>query len=126
MDIDKIAHAVGEVLRGAPLSDLHLAPRAVHIQEHEQVRGPVAPVLAVVAFDLTRLGRDRLTCLANQLDWALVEADDRALSIGSFGIEIKHVLHAGHVIGIDLRNAPHVLAPRLEMVLSQAPTHRLA
>jgi hypothetical protein len=36
MDVSEIAHADCEVLGGAPLGDLHLAPGAVHVQEHEQ------------------------------------------------------------------------------------------
>ena len=47
----------GAVLRGAPFGDLHLAPRAVRVEEHEQVRSPVALVFAVVALKLTRLGQ---------------------------------------------------------------------
>src|SRR5262249_14461955 len=46
--------------------------------------------------------------------------------LGLLGIEVEHVLHAGDVIGIDLRNAPHVLAPRLEVIFGQTPAHRLA
>src|SRR5208283_6150925 len=56
MDIGEVAHADGEVFRGAPFGDLELAPVAVHIQEHEQVRGSVAFIFAVVALDLPRLG----------------------------------------------------------------------
>ena len=111
---------------GAPFGDLHLAPGAVHIQEHEQVRGSVAFIFAVVALDLPRLGRDRPADLADELDRALVEADHRALGIGRFGIKIEHVLHTGDIVGVDLRNAPHVLAPWLEVIFGQAPTHRLA
>lgn len=36
------------------------------------------------------------------------------------GIEVEHILHAGDVLGVDLGDAPHVLLPRLEMVLGQA------
>ena len=32
-------------------------------------------------------------------------------------------LHPGNVFGIDLRNAPHVLAPWLQVVFGQAPAH---
>ena len=91
-----------------------------------RVRGPVALVFAVVALKLTRLGRDRLAHLADELDRALVEADHRPLWVGRLGVEIEHVLHAGDVIGVDLGNAPHLLAPRLEIVLGQAVAHRFA
>ena len=51
---------------------------------------------------------------------------DRVLRIGCFGIEVEHILHAGDVFGIDLRNTPHVLAPGLEVVFGQTPAHSLA
>src|SRR4051794_35643004 len=35
-------------------------------------------------------------------------------------------LHARDVRAIDLRHAPHFLAPRLEFILGQAPAHGLA
>jgi hypothetical protein len=34
--------------------------------------------------------------LADELNGALVETNDRARRIGRLGIEIEHVLHAGH------------------------------
>ena len=105
---------------------LTLRQGRLRIEEDEQIGGAVAPILAVVALDLPGLGRDRLAHLADELDRALVEADHRPLRVGRFGIEIEHILHAGDVVGVDLRNAPHLLAPRLEIVLGQAPAHRLA
>ena len=106
--------------------DLDLAPRPVRVEEDEEIDGAVAAVLVIVAFKPARLGRDRLAHLADELDRALVEADHRPLWIGRFGIEIEHVFHAGDILAIDLGNAPHVLAPGLEIVLGQPPAHRLA
>ena len=83
------------------------------VKEDEQVGGSVALILAVIALELARLGRDRLADLANELDRALVEADHPAFRIEQFGIEIKHILHPSDVFGIDPRYAPHVLAPGL-------------
>jgi hypothetical protein len=51
-----------------------------------------APVLAIAALDLPRCGRNRLAHLADELDWALVEADHRAFRIGHFGVEIEHIV----------------------------------
>src|SRR5512135_3687025 len=73
-------------------------------------------LLEVVALKLTRPGRDRRANLADQLDRALVEADHRPFGIGRFGIEIEHILHPGDVFGVDLRDAPHILAPGLQVV----------
>src|SRR3954453_6254739 len=85
-----------------------------------------APVLVIDPLQPSGGGRNGLAHLANQLNGALVEADHRARRIGRLGVEIKHILHAGHVLAIDLRHAPHLLAPRLELVLGQAPAHGLA
>src|SRR5258708_28599571 len=95
------------------------------VEEDEQIGRAVALVLAVVALDLPRLGRDRLAHLADELGRALVEADDRALRIGRFGVEVEDILHAGDVFAIPLWNAPHVLAPRLEGPFSQPPRPRI-
>ena len=103
-----------------------LTLRQVGVEEDEQIGRAVALVLAVVALDLPRLGRDRLAHLADELGRALIEADDRALRIGRFGIEVEYILHAGDVFGIHLWNAPHVLAPRFDLVFSQSPAHGIA
>src|SRR6266702_42010 len=70
-------------------------------------------------------GWDRLADLANELGRALIKTDDRTLWIGLFGIEIEHILHAGDVFAIDLRDAPHVLVPGLQIIVGQTPTHGL-
>jgi hypothetical protein len=124
--VREFAHAGGEVDGGTAVGDFDLAPRSMHVEEDEQVGGPVAFILAVVALKLTRLGLDWRTHLADELDRALVETDHWALRIGLFGIEVEHILHAGDELAVDLRNAPHVLAPGLELVFSQAPPHGLA
>lgn len=125
MAIGEIAHTVGKI-GGAPLGDCHLAPGSVSVEEDEQIGGAVAPVFVVVALQPSRCGRDRLAHLADELRRAFVEAHDRPLRIGRLGIEVEHILHARDILRIDLRDAPHVLAPGLEVVLGQAPAHRLA
>src|SRR5258707_222518 len=126
MDIDELAHALSVVFCGSALSDFDLTPRSMHVEEDEQVGRSIALILAVVALDLARRGRDRLAYLADELGRALVETDHRALRIERFRIEVEHILHAGDVFGIDLRNAPHVPAPRLEVVFGQPPAHGFA
>src|ERR1700674_4716710 len=53
IDIDQLAHALGEVLVGAPVGDLHPAPGAVGVEEDEQIDGAVAAIFAVVALKPT-------------------------------------------------------------------------
>src|SRR5262245_478750 len=103
--------------------DFDLAPGPMHVEEDEQVGGAVALILAVVALQLPRLGLDGLANLADELGRAFVETDHRARPIRLLSIEVEHILHAGDELAIDLRDAPHVLAPGLELVLRQAPTH---
>ena len=82
MVFDEFGHADGEVDRRALVGDFHLAPGTVGVEEHEQIGGSVAPVLAVAALDPPRLRRDRRARLADQLDpvmHACQRAVDRAL-----------------------------------------------
>src|SRR5258708_26919297 len=57
--IDEITHAFGEVAGGAAVGDLDRAPGLVRIEEDEQVSRAIAAILAVVALELARRGRDR-------------------------------------------------------------------
>ena len=86
MDLGEFAHALGVVLCRPPLGDLDLTPRPMHVDTDEEIDGAVAAVLAIVTFELTRLGRDGLAHLTDELDRALVEADHRQLGIGRFGV----------------------------------------
>src|SRR5208337_1797433 len=103
VNVSEFTHTGGEVDRSPALGNFDLAPGPMDVKEDEQVGGSVALILAVIALELTRLGRDRPADLANELDRALVEADHRAFRIEQFGIEIKHILHPGDVFGIDPR-----------------------
>ena len=87
---------------------------------------PLRRMLVIVALALSRLGWDRLTHLADELDRGLVEADQRPIEVRRLGVEIEHILHAGDVFAVDTGNAPHVPAPRLEVVFGQPAAHGLA
>jgi hypothetical protein len=83
------------------------------VDEHEQISGSIAPIFAVSA-----LAGPAWPGSA----WALVEANHWPVRIGYFGIQIEHVPHPGDAFSIDLGDAPHVLAPWLQVVFGQAPT----
>src|SRR5882757_4832 len=123
MDIDELAHAVGVIFCRPPLGDLDLAPGPMDVDADEQIDGAVAAVLTIVAFELARFGRDRLSHLADELDRALVEADHRPVGIGCFGIEVEYVFHAGDIFAIDLWNAPHILTPAFGLALFDPITY---
>jgi len=81
---------------------------------------PFAAILVIEAFRPSRCGRDRLTRFADAWGGAFIEADRRPLRVRLLGIEVEHILHASDGLGVDLGDAPHILPPRLEMVLGQA------
>src|SRR3954452_4869059 len=56
MNIRQIAHAGGKILRRSLLGDLHMPPRLVRIEEHEQISGAVALVFVIISLRLTRPG----------------------------------------------------------------------
>jgi hypothetical protein len=90
MDIDEVAHAVGIIFCRSALGDFDLAPGTMDVEEDEEIDRAVATILVIVTFEPARLGRNRLTRLADELHRAFVEAHHRPLGIGRFGIEIKH------------------------------------
>ena len=58
VDIDEFAHAKGEVVSGAPISDLDPAPRAMGVKEDEEIDGAVAAIFVIAALGPSRRGRD--------------------------------------------------------------------
>ena len=98
----------------------------MRVEEDKEINRPIAPVFAIIAFRLAQLGRNRLANLADELMRAFIKAYDGSLWIMPFGVEVEHVFHPGDIDSIDLRDAPHVPAPGLEIILGQAPADGLA
>src|SRR6202166_2385852 len=94
MDIDEVAHAVGIIFCRSALSDFDLAPGTMDVEEDEEIDRAVATILVIVTFEPARLGRNRLTRLADELHRAFVEAHHRPLGIGRFGIEVESSMRA--------------------------------
>lgn len=124
MDVNEVAHTLGIVFCCSPLSDFDLAPGTMHVEENEEIDRAIATILVIVTVEPAGLDRDGLTCLADELHRAFVEAHHRPLGIGRLGVEVEDILHAGDVFAIDLRNAPHVFAPGFEVILGQASPNR--
>jgi len=123
--IDELPHALGEVDARTLIGDLGMAPGLVHVDEHEDVRGAIAYVLVVDACRFARFGTDRNPFFADQLPRGLIEAHDGSQRIWRLSVQIEDVLHAGHVLAVDRRNAPHLLPPRLQVDLRKAAPDRV-
>ena len=114
VDIHELAHAQRELCAVRRSVTLDPAPGPVRVHDHEQVhravrRDPNRPA---------RPARARpgwAGAPGRSADWAFIKAHHRALRIGRLGVKIKHVLHTGDVVAIDLRNAPHLFAPGFEL-----------
>src|SRR6202034_4599336 len=122
----QVTHAEGEVARREMFCDFHMTPGPVCIEEHEQIGCAIAPILAIIPLELTWCRRDWFAHLANQLGWAFVAANHWMRRIEFFGIKIENILHPGDIAAVDLRDAPHIPAPWLQIVLGQTSAHRLA
>ncbi len=86
VNVGEFAHAGGEVNGGAAVGDLDLAPGPMRVEEDQQFDRSVVLILAVGAFDLAQLGRDRRANLADELGRVLIETDNWAPGIGRFGV----------------------------------------
>jgi hypothetical protein len=96
----------------------------VGIKEDEQVGRAATAMLAVVAFELARHGRNGLTHMADQRDRARIEAHHRPLGIGGLGMEIEHVLYAGDIGAMITRRSSARSLPRTSVGSSGAmPAH---
>src|SRR5687768_13942229 len=115
--IDQVAHLVGEVVLGALVGDVDVAPGPERLGDQEEVGGPVALVLVVDPLRLARLHRQRDAGLGDQLLRGLIEADDRAGRVVRLGVQVEHVLHPADELGPDGRDHPLLVEPRLELVL---------
>src|SRR5258705_8348350 len=103
MDIDEFAHALGVIFCRPPPGDLDLAPGPMHVDAGEEIDGAVAAILAIVAFELARLGRNRLADLADKLDRALVEANHRPLGTERIGLRFDWACRPS----LARRRSPH-------------------
>src|SRR5690606_2043124 len=93
-----------------------MSPALVRSEEEEEVARALAPVLVVDACRAAGRHRLRVSHVGEQLDRALIEADERPPGIGGFGVEVQDVLHAPDELRVQGRDAPLLLLPGLHLV----------
>ncbi len=84
--IHQSPHLVGEVLYGAPFGHGHMAPARQRLTEQKEVAGASAAVLIVLASGASRLGRQRLPHIRQQLSGGLIEAHHRPAGVVGLGV----------------------------------------
>src|SRR6266849_8173664 len=102
-----------------------MSPGAGGVEKHEDVGGAISHVLVVDACRLPWFRGDGHARLADKLARCLVEADHWAALVQSLSVKLKDVFHPGDELGVDLRDAPHLLLPRLQLLLRQPATDSL-
>jgi hypothetical protein len=117
MKIDQIAHAIGQILIGAPVGDLDLAPRAMGVEEEESVgwrpsriaatRGRfLPPFLAVDAFLIRAVYRSFWTGAGARRKWTKPPANvtPNAARATTAGNEISRTFQQSRGITASLRS----------------------
>ena len=126
MDIGQIAHALGEVARGSVVRHFYMPPGFMRVEKHEQIGRAVSLVFAIVALRLTgAAGIGSRTSQSTVLDFRRSkppDAWDRPLRHKGRA----HPPYGRHRNAFTSGNAPHLVEPRLQIVLGQTPADRLA
>jgi hypothetical protein len=116
MHIDQILHRRCEIVLGAPLGNLDVAPAKRGFQEQEEITGALSLILIVHPFALSRLGRQRVAHLIEHLIGTFVKANSWRVGIYRFGIQMQHLFHVPHKVASYRRDAPLLLLPWFEHV----------
>src|SRR5262249_47753791 len=91
-------------------------PAALRLEEEEQIACASPTILKVVALPLPGPRWQGLTHLVDELIELLIETHQRLAGPVFLHVQLQHILHAAHILGIDLRDAPLLLQARLDLV----------
>src|SRR4051812_46058240 len=80
MNVGQIAHAGSKILRSPLRGDLHMSPRLVRIEEHEQISGAITLVFVVIPLRLAGLG-----WRTSPINWVGVSSKHTTGRFGSAG-----------------------------------------
>src|SRR5215216_3588858 len=114
--INKPSHLSREVLHRSLLGHCDVPPPSLRFTKHKQVAHASSLIFVIEALDSSGTCRHWLSGFSNQLFARLIKPDCGTLFIIIFGVQIKHVFHAGDKLGVDLAYAPLLFQPRLEFV----------
>src|SRR6266567_239899 len=117
LHVDQLAHKQRPVACSASLPHLEEAFACQWFAGHKQVTVPIGIILIVDAFRMTRLHRQGLTQVRDQLFAPLIQTDLWTTFIVGARVDLQDVFHMIHKVGIGLWwNAPVVLEPGLQFV----------
>ena len=119
VNIDQFTHALCPIGLGSSIGDLDVAPILQRSKEHECVGHSFTVIFIIVPFRLAWHRRQRLARFTHQLLRTLVNANQRIPGIFWSFVNVQHIFHVVHKVGIRIRgNAPLFLGPRLDFVVA--------
>src|SRR3990170_8237985 len=95
------------------VGDSRGAPSRLELCGHENVGATLPDVLVIVPFRTARPHRYRFSGVAEKLFWLLVKADNGPFGVTGLCVQVEDVIHPFPKLGSYLRDAPHLLQPRL-------------
>ena len=109
-------HLLREILHRPLPSHLNVPPSTFRLTEHKQVADTLSLIFIIEPLDFPDAHRQRLPRFANQLCARLIEADHRQLFVIFLNLQVEHIFHAGHELGIDLADTPLLFQPGFKFV----------
>lgn len=93
------------------------------LHEQKQIGGAFAFLFRVIARQLTRTGRQRMTGVAGQPHRAFVKTHLGIAWIIGIGVQVQNILQMPDIVGTHTGNAPFLKLPGFDVVfLSTRPT----
>jgi hypothetical protein len=112
--LDQGFHTLGKIASRATAGHLDMPPAGQRLEKEQQVTGPLAPILVVVAGGSSRGHRPWLLHLAHQLVGRRIKAHVEIASVIRLGIQGQDVFHAPDECGADRRYTPLFPAPGIQ------------
>jgi hypothetical protein len=114
--IHQPADRLREIEPGAVLGHFDTPASGQRFDEHKQVGRPQTLIFTIGALRIPRFDGQWLSDLPMHHQRLFVKTDLWSGGIIGLGVEVQHVLHHGHKVGIDGGNAPLLMLPGLQSI----------
>src|SRR6266699_4140143 len=114
--IDQPPDGLSKIQPSTLLGHLDTAASGQRFDEHEQVRRPQALIFTIRPLGISWLDGQGLPHLRMHHQRLFIKTDQRGGWIIGLSVQIQEILHGGHKVRIDGRNAPLLMLPGLQRV----------
>ena len=124
--IHELLHRQSELGSGSLFGDHDFTPGSVGVDEEQDLRRAIALVMVILLRWMAGQYGSWSLDLVDELLEAFVKAHHGKTGVGSLGIQLEDVLHSCDELSVDLPQAPHLLQPRLYLLLLEPPPNCVA